>query len=58
MGVRKGDEAYAGKLQSSIERNQQQIKDILAAYNIPLIQHIEGTTQTRLESTDRAVSKI
>jgi hypothetical protein len=38
LGVRKTEQAFAGKLEHILEQQHSQINDILMAYNIPLIQ--------------------
>ncbi len=53
MGVRKDDEALAAQLQKSLERKRREIRDILAAYNVPLIKPPKGSPPSQSD-TDRA----
>ncbi len=43
IGVRKGEVAFAKKLEKSLERKRDKIQKILAAYNIPLIEPLSGS---------------
>ena len=53
IGVRKDDKALAAQLEKSLERKQREIQDILAAYNVPLIKPLTGSTPSQ-SGTDRA----
>jgi len=46
IGVRKGDEAFAAKLEQSLERQRGKIEDILTAYNVPVIKPIMGSASS------------
>ena len=46
MGVRKDDKVFAAQLEKSLERNRRKIKDILTAYNVPLIKPRKGSTRS------------
>lgn len=52
MGVRKDDKAFAAQLEKSLERKQREIQAILAAYNVPLINPLTGSTPPQ-SGTDR-----
>jgi quinoprotein dehydrogenase-associated probable ABC transporter substrate-binding protein len=43
IGVRKGDQAFAAKLEKSLERKRNKIQEILNTYNIPLIKPLTGS---------------
>ncbi|MDD5035272.1 MAG: substrate-binding domain-containing protein [Methylococcaceae bacterium] len=47
MGVRKDDEALAAQLEKSLARKRREIRDILTAYNIPLIKSATGSTPSQ-----------
>lgn len=57
MGVRKGDEALAAKLEKSLMRKQREIQNILIAYNVPIIKLLTGSTLSQSD-TDSAASNI
>lgn len=44
MGVRKGDQALATRLEASIERKRREIEEILIAYHVPLVKSLTGST--------------
>jgi len=53
IGVRKGEEAFAAKLEKSLERKRSQIQEILATYNVPLIKPLSGPAPSE-SNADRA----
>ncbi|MGJ0485338.1 MAG: substrate-binding domain-containing protein [Methylomicrobium sp.] len=56
LGVRKDDKNLAAKLEKSLVRKRHEIRSILAAYNVPLIQPITGSAPSRSD-TERAAPK-
>lgn len=57
LGVRKGDEALAAKLEKSLMRKQREIQNILITYNVPIIKLLAGSTLSQSD-TDSAASNI
>lgn len=56
IGVRKDDQAFAAKLEKSLERKRREIQDILVAYNVPLIEPLTDSASSQ-SGTDRAPPK-